>query len=150
VSAPFAVIVRLDRTIQYAAAYRFRHKCLWDTGSPGQAGRWRLSVRLRSRDAVRPRFASISPSRREGAGKTGCALHPRSRAEIDQVADNPVLCAPRWKFDPLFYLPPRRRSGFSVWSVLRGRLPAQIRWPISSTTRYSDEWGPLFVAASTS
>ena len=29
-----AVIVRLDRTIQYAAASRFNHCCLWNTGSP--------------------------------------------------------------------------------------------------------------------
>jgi hypothetical protein len=36
----------------------------------------------RSRDAARVRdFASaLAPSRKEGAGKAGCALHPRSRA----------------------------------------------------------------------
>jgi len=28
--------------IQYAAASRFNHWLLWNTGSPGQAGRWRL------------------------------------------------------------------------------------------------------------
>ena len=37
----------------------------------------------RSRDTNCPRFASCSPSlRTEGAGKTGCALHPRSRAPL--------------------------------------------------------------------
>jgi len=34
------VIARLDRAIQYAAAYRFKHDRLWNTGSPGRAGRW--------------------------------------------------------------------------------------------------------------
>jgi hypothetical protein len=29
-----AVIVRLDRTIQYAAASRFYHQRVWNTGSP--------------------------------------------------------------------------------------------------------------------
>jgi len=29
------------RVIQYAAASRLNHSCLWNTGSPGQAGRWR-------------------------------------------------------------------------------------------------------------
>ena len=33
-----AVIVRLDRTIQYAAAHRFDHWRLWNTGSPAFAG----------------------------------------------------------------------------------------------------------------
>src|SRR6266487_5040395 len=34
----------------------------------------------RSRGALRPRFAiNFPPSGAEGAGKTGCALHPRSR-----------------------------------------------------------------------
>ena len=38
-----------------------------------------------SRGAIRPSFASISPSSmREGAGKTGCALHPRSRVPSAQ------------------------------------------------------------------
>src|SRR6266403_2044428 len=37
---------------------------------------------LRSRGAMRPRFASIfTPRKQEGAGKAGCALHPRSRAQ---------------------------------------------------------------------
>jgi hypothetical protein len=32
------VIVRLDRAIQYAAAYRFILRRLWNTGSPAFAG----------------------------------------------------------------------------------------------------------------
>src|SRR5258708_32284015 len=36
-----AVMPRFMRGIQYAAASRFKHKHLWNTGSPGQAGRRR-------------------------------------------------------------------------------------------------------------
>ena len=37
----------------------------------------------RSRGAMRPRFASsFALSKTEGAGKTGCALHPRSRVQL--------------------------------------------------------------------
>jgi len=32
----------LDRGIQYAGASRLNHNRLWNTGSPGQAGRWQL------------------------------------------------------------------------------------------------------------
>jgi hypothetical protein len=36
-----------------------------------------------SRRALRPRFAiNFPPSLSEGAGKTGCALHPRSRVHV--------------------------------------------------------------------
>ena len=36
----------------------------------------------RSRDALRPRFAVVlAPSKKEGAGNAGCALHPRSRVQ---------------------------------------------------------------------
>ena len=35
-----------------------------------------------SRGAVRPRFCrNVAPKNTEGAGKTGCALHPRSRVQ---------------------------------------------------------------------
>src|SRR5690349_15805191 len=33
-----AVFARLDRAIQYAEAYRLKHCCLWNTGSPASAG----------------------------------------------------------------------------------------------------------------
>src|SRR5215470_2888812 len=40
-------------------------------------------MRLQSRDVIRPRFAShLSLSKSEGAGKTGCSLHPRSRVHF--------------------------------------------------------------------
>src|SRR6267378_5788460 len=38
---------------------------------------------FRSRGARRPSFASIfTPRKQEGAGKAGCALHPRSRVQL--------------------------------------------------------------------
>jgi hypothetical protein len=53
------------------------------TGSPGQAGRRRGDARPHSRGAIRPRFASTPAlvNKQEGAGKAGCALHPRSRVQ---------------------------------------------------------------------
>jgi hypothetical protein len=42
--------------IQYSAAFRFNHRCLWNTGSPPSQGR-RPSMGSRSRDGFRPRFA---------------------------------------------------------------------------------------------
>src|ERR1700754_1613681 len=39
-----------------------------------------------SRDAFRPRFtSSFAPLEIEGAGKTGCLLHPRSRVRFAQT-----------------------------------------------------------------
>jgi hypothetical protein len=37
-AANSGVIARLDRAIQYAAAHRFNHRRLWNTGSPACAG----------------------------------------------------------------------------------------------------------------
>jgi hypothetical protein len=37
-AAHTTVIARLDRAIQHAAAYRFKHGRLWNTGSPAFAG----------------------------------------------------------------------------------------------------------------
>jgi hypothetical protein len=42
-------------------------------------------VAPRSRDTLRPSFAnSFTPKKKEGAGKTGCTLHPRSRVQKQQ------------------------------------------------------------------
>jgi hypothetical protein len=46
--------------------------------SPGR----RLDMSPPSRDSIRPSFAnSFALKKREGAGKTGCALHPRSHVQ---------------------------------------------------------------------
>ena len=70
------------RGIQYAEASRFHHGRLWNTGSPAFAGddNGICGGGLATRCARR--FASRCPSiETEGAGKTGCALHPRSRVQ---------------------------------------------------------------------
>jgi hypothetical protein len=41
-------------------------------------------MRPRSRDAMRPGYCANHPRKSEGAGKTGCALHPRSRVQNGQ------------------------------------------------------------------
>ena len=102
------------RDIQYAAASRFDHCCLWNTGSPGLSRV--MTTRMmcsRSRDAMRPSFAGTrSPSEREGAGKTGCALHPRSR----------VQCASKEKRTRAYRfsgnIRPSLRDGFTAYIVL--------------------------------
>jgi hypothetical protein len=38
-------------------------------------------MRSHSRDTLRPSFANSLRPKEEGAGKTGCALHPRSRVQ---------------------------------------------------------------------
>ena len=40
------------------------------------------AMRPRSRGGRRPRLAFRCPSKEEGAGNAGCALHPRSRVQI--------------------------------------------------------------------
>jgi hypothetical protein len=79
-----AVIVRLDRTIQYAAASRFHRWRLWNTGSPAgachrariRATRWRVmtgwDATSRSRGLIGPRFArNFHPSDQRAQGMPG-------------------------------------------------------------------------------
>src|SRR5438552_13352239 len=65
-----------------------------------------------SRDALRPRFASISrPRKEEGAGNAGCALHPRSR----------VQCARRVRtraYRAAESIRHSLRNGFTAYNVL--------------------------------
>src|SRR4051794_3246706 len=44
----------------------------------------RTDTRPRSRGAMRPSCAGTCPRKTEGAGKTGCALHPRSHVQDAQ------------------------------------------------------------------
>ena len=57
-------------------------------GNSGRAKRHQASFKHsapRSRGAMRPRFAgNLALPKKEGAGKTGCALHPRSRVQYVQ------------------------------------------------------------------
>jgi hypothetical protein len=62
------------------------HWLLWNTGSPAFAGDDSQGGCARapshSRGAMRPRFAGkFLTLEKEGAGKAGCALHPRSRVQ---------------------------------------------------------------------
>jgi hypothetical protein len=51
-----------------------------EAGASGSIFKQRRHMRPRSRGALRPSLASLCrPPKQEGAGKTGCALHPRSR-----------------------------------------------------------------------
>ena len=78
-----------------------------------------LDTPPRSRGAMRPRFASNAAlEKREGAGKTGCALHPRSRVQrVKESAHEPTGSAEasRPSLRNGLRLMPRspRRSGFA-------------------------------------
>src|ERR1700681_2914793 len=52
-----------------------------DYDSPANRQSANSDTHSRSRDAMRPSFASMPSQEREGAGKAGCALHPRSRVQ---------------------------------------------------------------------
>ena len=66
----------------------------------------------RSRDMFCPRFAfRLPPSKTEGAGKTGCALHPRSRVQVHRE------CAHEHT-GPAESIRPSLRNGFTAYSVL--------------------------------
>ena len=82
-----------EMTVERLARASRRRHCERSEAIQGRAGKsWIASsqgllamtligrgVTPRSRDTLRPRFANSSaPKKEEGAGKTGCALHPRS------------------------------------------------------------------------
>src|SRR6267378_5325335 len=80
------------RGIQYAAAYRFNHRCsleYWVTRPSAQL-RTRRVTTTEYEGAFSRRIASevcwiTSRPLSEGAGKTGCAPHPRSRVLFAQT-----------------------------------------------------------------
>src|SRR3989442_7437571 len=76
-------------------------------------------MRLRSRGALRPRFAfSFALFETEGAGKTGCLLHPRSRVRFAltkmhtsiQGSGNTPAFPAQWLYGLLRALPGERLS----------------------------------------
>src|SRR5438046_7888247 len=71
-------------------------------------------MRRRSRDALRPRFAIDfpPPSLSEGAGKTGCALHPRSRVPMHTAKGGTRAYRAAGAFRPSL------RNGFTAYSAL--------------------------------
>src|SRR4029078_5077737 len=73
---------RLRRVIQYAAASRFIHERLWDTGSSAFAdddSGYSFSFSRRVVPEVCSKLFALSKT--EGAGNAGCALHPRSHVQ---------------------------------------------------------------------
>ena len=92
-----------------------------------------------SRGSKSPRFAcSLSPSKTEGAGKTGCALHPRSRVHLRtknahtsiqvQRRHSGLPCAMALRLIPCS---PRRTASFATVAARIWRNPT--RWSDSST-----------------
>ena len=69
-------------------------------------------VRPQARGMRCPRFASVSPSQQaEGAGKAGCALHPRSRVQwVVECAHEHTGSAEAFR--------PSLRNGFTAYIVL--------------------------------
>jgi hypothetical protein len=93
----------------------------------------------RSRGAKRPRFArKIVPRKKEGAGKTGCALHPRSRVQAAhkkahtsiqvQRRQSGLPCAMALRLMPCS---PRRR--IRLVTVAAGLMAGRSGWIESAT-----------------
>jgi hypothetical protein len=86
----------------------------------------RKDMRPHSRGALRPSFASIvTPRKQEGAGKAGCALHPRSRVQL-LLAENA-----HEHTGSAEAVRPSLRNGFTAYnalsSVSRTLLPPSLR-----------------------
>src|SRR5206468_12528605 len=70
-------------------------------------------MRARSRGALRPRFASsFALLNLEGAGKTGCSLHPRSRVPMHMARGGTRAYRAAGAFRPSL------RNGFTAYFVL--------------------------------
>jgi hypothetical protein len=88
-------------------------------------------MRSHSRGAMRPRFASTHPpSKREGAGKAGCRLHPRSCArkahEWTTGSTGSLRLSLREWFTAYFALSPV--TGLFATVALRIDDPSRTRW----------------------
>jgi pimeloyl-ACP methyl ester carboxylesterase len=75
-----AVVARLDRAIQYAAAYRFSHWRLWNTGSPAFAGD-DSSICFCIPATQCPSYAGTFRPNQRAQGRPGAGWHPRSRVQ---------------------------------------------------------------------
>src|SRR5271154_2243119 len=81
-----------------------------------------------SRDTMRPSFAKSSPQKnrgrrrpsREGAGKTGCALHPRSRVQrVDKKSAHEHTGSAE-------AVRPSLRNGFTAYTLLSPARPGLL------------------------
>src|SRR6478609_1404659 len=82
-SSPHTVVIPAKAGIQYAAAYRINHCCLGILVHPPSrvmTAEYGFAIsRLTA-----PEFCKFIRPQREGAGKTGCTLHPRSHVQDAQ------------------------------------------------------------------
>src|SRR5882757_11326567 len=101
---------------------------------PDSIVKQREGTRLHSRGAIRPSFALIyTPRKQEGAGKTGCALHPRSRVQLllGKNAHEHTGSAEAIR--------PSLRNGFTAYNALspvsRALLPPSLRGSLRKAWR---------------
>jgi len=88
-----------------------QRRCAWRRVSLRSTHRT-INTHLRSRGALRPRFdLRLPPLKLEGAGKTGCALHPRSRVPNAQTNAHEHTGSAGT-------LRPSLRNGFTAYFVL--------------------------------
>ena len=95
----------------------------------------RSYVPPRSRDAMRPRFArNLALVKTEGAGKTGCALHPRSRVQLHttkrtrayRFSGNTPAFPAQWSYGLYRALPGDRLSCHRRLQITSRKLDASI------------------------
>ena len=112
---PIATGVRGYAELGHPPFFNNRRRWKWVPGQarddsgfvfPFQLSNSGEDTRPHCRGAMRPsfwlRFTLLSA---EGAGKAGCALHPRSRADASQLFEVATLCWKQRKFDLLPDLP---------------------------------------------
>ena len=117
-SSPVNAVVLRESVDQYAAASRFYHRRLWNTGSPGRGRAMTAEYVAAFSRRMAPELCQKLPAlQTEGAGKTGCALHPRSRVQLHKrvrtrayrsSGEHPAFPA-QW-FYGLYVISPVRRA----------------------------------------
>ena len=124
-SAQHTIVIPAKAGIQYAAASRFNHYCLWNTGSPGPSAQLRtgramttecaFAISRRHLPEVCLEFPALSIRRAQGRpGKTACAPHPRSRVLLAHRKMHTSIQVRRKPSRPSL------RNGFTAYFVLPG------------------------------
>jgi hypothetical protein len=101
----YTLVIPAHAGIQYAAAYRFHHCRLWNTGSPAFAGD---DSKKPSRGAMRPEFCKKTlPSRNQRAqGRPGarctrglaCDLHQKVCTRAYRFSGEPPAFPAQWLY----------------------------------------------------
>jgi hypothetical protein len=76
---PTAVIPA--KAVQYAASFQFYHERLGILDRPNTSRTMTVGVECAGRNSALSRHAALEVCKSFAPGKTGCALHPRSRAQ---------------------------------------------------------------------